>query len=383
MKDVYLPEIPKSSLDVRGFMFNRAQSGQEIPKLFALDAREHLLAINEHYRALLVSLGYDVSNVLRYELHGYRRHECVASECGQQICVPIATVGKLHPYQSTRHVNRVLSRVLQRVDFVKDKFDARYLLDIVLTFPDEAPALSRREVGGMFAEFQKKFSKLLGHGGAKLGGFYNYHTWSSSRPVEEHRHIHSKFFNVAVYNDETPVSFSAMPPANKVKKLWLKVLKKHGCWPSRYGPDELPVVHLNYGSLRDMPKLIHMISYGARKPIVDLNTNLTADMIAGEVSSFATSLINYNNRTVMFGYMCSLRKLGCVCSKRVNLPCPICGQPMLKREVVYDCMPTIPHYCVIKGQYVPVGPPTTPISGVIPEEVYRAVSPKKRAGVSY
>lgn len=310
-----------------------------LPKSFCWDNDYTDLQPNAPYVQFLKDLGYDVERDLAFEFRGYHRWTCENSECPQEdVYLPVITSGRYHPQKSFKHVSRVVGRVMDKIRFVQKHAPADYLINLDLTCPawvsDRAgDHLTLDRLRKAVNRFLTNLRKECFHEQkSQLGGVYAVHTWATKRPLDKHLHVHLSIFNVAFNpREKTFYRFKPMLDHLKIKRAWQKSLKSVGLWDNP-NDNSLPDCHIHYFKLSDAPRLIHRLRYVFRKPIVDLNRNLTFDFELDK--AWAIKVLNYTPRQVQIGFMLKLKKLGYVCSKSFSELCPRCGQPM-RLDVVF------------------------------------------------
>ena len=356
-----------------------------LPKSFCWDNDFSTLDPTPPYVAFLKVLGYDPDCDLSFKFLGYHRYTCENPKCHiEDIFFPVIRCGRYHPHRSFKHVSRVVGRVMDKVRFVQKYAPADCLINLDLTCPAwvseraEDPSIItrlRRAVNRFLTNLRKEcfYDKK-----SQLGGFYCVHTWATTHPLNKHLHVHLSIFNVAFNSREkTFHRFKPMLDHLKIKRAWRKSLRSAGFWDS---PDEssLPDCYARYVKLSDAPRLIHRLRYVFRKPITDLNRNLTKENTTGFDDVWAIRLLNFTPRQVQLGFMLKLKALGYVCSKSFSELCPACGQPM-RLDVIYHTppcppfgrpppplkttrfypgnFPELPHLVRLRGEWVYADPP--------------------------
>ena len=316
-----------------------------LPKSFCWDGDYASLKPKPPYVQFLTDLGLNVDYCLSFQFHGYYRYTCLNERCYiEDVYLPVITCGPYHPHNSFKHVSRVVGRVMDKVRFVQKNTPADYLINLDLTCPawvsenagDRRVHKSlRKAVNRFLVELRKE---LFHDKKSQLGGIYAVHTWATKTPLKKHLHVHLMIFNVA-YTPRENEFYRFRPVINHgaVKRAWRKSLMSVGLWDNPNNND-LPDCYIHYFKLSDVPCLIHRLRYVFRKPITDLNRNLTFDQINGFDTAWAMKLLNYTPRQVQIGFMLKLKKLGYVCSKSFTELCPVCGQPM-RLDAVYNARP--------------------------------------------
>lgn len=319
-----------------------------LPKSFCWDSDNSKLELNAPYVQFLKDLGYDVDRDLSFNFHGYHKHTCENEKCHvEDVFTPVITCGRYHPHTSFKHVSRVVGRVMDKVRFVQKNAPASYLINLDLTCPSWVSAhardpptlkLLRRAINRFLSNLRKE---CFHEKKSQLGGFYCVHIWATANPLKKHLHVHLSIFNVA-FNPHEKVfhRFKPMLDHLKIKRAWRKSLQSVGLWDNPLDSD-LPDCHVYYLNLSDAPRLIHRLRYVFRKPITDLNQNLTFEKINGFDEAWAVQLLNFTPRQVQIGFMLKLKALGYVCSRSFSELCPACGEPM-RLDVVFITSPRLP-----------------------------------------
>lgn len=433
---------------------------------FCWDSSFTRLSVSIPFEKLLKWIGKSESDYY-FEFLGYRAYECTNPNCGvKKVYHPMARAGSCHPYTSNKHVARVSSRVIDRIEFLERVGRADYVNHVVLTAPGWVSEwLPDHDTIAKFqrcvAEFIKMLSdELFGWGacpichreyrpGTKfcrhhnirlerrkslLGCWYAVHLWSSMNPLHKHLHAHLILPNVA-YGETGFYRCRPLLEKEKLRKIWRDVLKRHGFWDSPCESD-LPDVFPEYvrirvppkairdhlldrarelagvppgypiGNLQDYlrdrvmkfysmltkklrksdpnlftdlnPKLVHLVRYAFRLPIVDLNEHLESWQLGGADKKFAKFLVDYTTRCHRAGFPSSftkevitlsdgseivhrigiLKSEGFVCRKTVVARCPLCSQVLVYLGKVKSNLPDLPHYYRARnGEWLKTDPP--------------------------
>ncbi|GAH92140.1 unnamed protein product [marine sediment metagenome] len=319
---------------------------------------------------------------LKFEFRGYRTCNCFNKKCPiETVRLPVIVCGRYHPYASVKHSARSLARALDQIKFVEKRSGSDYMICLDLTCPKDVSSRLPddkiiKRVRRAVSDLTRKLQARLSHGAHKnsrLGGFYTIHVWATRRPLEPHLHVHLQLFNVA-YNSKEKRFHRFKPSVDHVlvKRTWRDALKARGLWSD---PTEasLPSCHVRYVRLKDYfrtsdgasgervgrRRLIHRLKYISRKPIVDLNANLTPDQLEGPHNpAWVRYLLDYTPRHVKIGFMRDLKALGHVCRKSFLPPCPICGEDLTKGQFVAGNCPGLPHFILKRdGTWENVPPP--------------------------
>ena len=106
------------------------------------------------------------------------------------------------------------------------------------------------------------------------------------------------------------------------------------------------------------PRVINRIRYSTRRSLVDLNHNLTFDMIDCSDEDWARCLPRYTPHLCYPGFFRRLGSLGFTrCKSHFEL-CPVCGESMRKEEFIPSTVPSLPHFVRnVDGARVQCEPP--------------------------
>lgn len=311
------------------------------------------IKIGELYPKLLEMLGYDINQVLYYEVIAYKHFYCENEECEvKDFYVPMVKAGKYHIYQSFKHCERVVAQVMDKLEALRQKFDFDYVIAIDLTYPKEISLKllnpvereeilkKNRKAIKLFREELHRF--LFPDKNSKLGLIYTPHTWRTKRPLEPHLHNHIIMPNIAIeevkvkIGDEEKIEviahrFKPFISEKFLKELWKAVLIKCNLWNTDI--NKKVDARIRFIKATDKGRLAHRIRYMFRMPIIDLNEYLRPeDLEEGsfeKVKDFANFLINYTPRRHNLGWLTNLKRLKIEpCRKSISRNeylCPKCG----------------------------------------------------------
>jgi hypothetical protein len=310
------------------------------------------IKIGELYPKLLKMLGYDINQVLHYEVIAYKHFYCDNENCEvKDFYIPMVKAGKYHIYQSFKHCERVVAQIMDKLEALRQKFDFDYVIAIDLTYPKEISLkllnpVEREEILKKNKKAVKLFREelhrfLFPDKNSKLGLIYTPHIWRTRRPLEPHLHNHIIMPNIAIeevkvkIGDEEKIEviahrFKPFIKEEFLRELWKVVLIKCGLWNNS---NKKADIHIRYIKATDKGRLAHRIRYMFRMPIIDLNEYLkNEDLEEGsfeKVKDFANFLINYTPRRHNLGWLTNLKKMNVEpCRKSISRNeylCPKCG----------------------------------------------------------
>jgi len=310
--------------------------------------------VNLIYARFLERLGIDPEKALRFELRGFKTYECMSKYrdggsrwCGvDSIHIPIVECGSYHPHVSHRHVCRVVSQLMERIEFIEDHTPADYLIKLDLTVPGWVSKSLRpddlKRIRLAIRIFLEKLQPLLFHHKSRLGGFYTIHVWKTTKPLDPHLHVHFNLLNVA-WNPQSKTFHRFKPWISEqcVKRAWRDALKSVGFWDDPCDT-HYPDCHVGYFRLADRSRLVHRIKYCFRKPLVDLNEFIGNCDLSRVDQAWARYLLHYTPRRFYAGWMLRLGKFGFNSSKLGSLRCPICGDVLRFLGFQPEVSPDVP-----------------------------------------
>lgn len=325
--------------------------------------------VNARYAQLLKSLDFDIAKVLRFELKGFKKYECLNERCGlRYVYLPMISCGVYHPYVSSKHTNRAIAKTMARIEFVEKVARPDYLIKIDLTLPQHASfeyyrtrdnSKLRKAVNIFICELQK----ALFHHPSRLAGFYTTHVWKTKKPLVPHLHAHLNLFNVA-FNPTDKTFHRFQPRLNErvVKRAWARALGKVGIGLPRWV--KLPDVHLGYIKLRDRGRVVHRIRYVARRAIADLNSYIDNCSFEGVKREWLRHLLRYTPRVSWVGWGHNLGKFGYNSPKSFLETCPLCGGYMVYLGREPSLPPNVGWFGINRrGKLAPIHPPPFIING--------------------
>lgn len=277
------------------------------------------------------------------------------------------TLGKLNPYKSFKTSHSTVARTMRNIE----SLDLEFVYSPVFTYPEEVSNLYLEttrpdKIDLRLNRCTKELSKELGNlFGGKIALAVNKHTWSSMKPLEPHAHIHTLLLDRVItpdgdkqiiptyfmnYNERTK-RYEESNNSKVIKGLWTCIVKKEFKeLDLPYGVGNTLDVHYDFVELKKKDgsenvaghkKLIHKLKYNRRRPVSDLALYyLFNDFDCKEIDDeFAEHLLNYKNRTQVFGYWNRMSKYidietaleNSIINVDEETRCPLCYE-----RLVYD-----------------------------------------------
>ena len=300
-----------------------------------------------------------------------RVFECRNPNCDVDLVViPIIDCGRYHPYASYRHAQRVAKRFLAQLDFLH-KRGADYLISIDLTISKEvSESLPLKEMEPRLRKAVNSFLKklhrsLFSNHDSQFGGIFHIHPWATRDPTKRHLHAHVHLVNLTRDRNGKFHRFRPWLDEGLVKKLWKEVLRQEGLltFDLVLLDSALPDVKIHYIKLEQKGRVQHRIRYASRKPITDLNENLTRESLENLDREWIRFLLDYTPRATCFGFFTNLKASGfrhSSRSKRVER-CPRCGNELVFLRYLDEIPDSLPWKIVNReGELVDIEPPPPP-----------------------
>jgi len=282
---------------------------------------------------------------------------------------PIESLGPLNPYRSFKTSHSTISRTMRNIETL----DLEFVYSIVFTLPKEVSNLYEQttqldkidvRINKCIKDLAKYLSCLLG---GKIGMAVNKHVWSSMKPLEAHAHAHALLLDRLItkegdkqiipswfmaYDDRTR-RYIEGPLTKILKRNWALIVNKE--FNLNYQDLDINIEFVELKKLNGSEnttgckKLIHKLKYNRRRPIADLAlfylfNNFNCNNINDE---FAEHLLNYTNRTQVYGYWNRISKYARRPKEDLepnNARCPICNQKLIYvsfqegRELIKDVL---------------------------------------------
>lgn len=273
----------------------------------------------------------------------------------------VETLGKLNPYKSFKTSHSTVARTMRNIE----SLDLEFVYSIALTYPKEVSKMFLEKpdpdkiilrLDKCFKDFVEYLSNLLG---GKIGLAVNPHTWSSMNPLSPHAHAHLLLLDRLIMKDNTEKQIipSWFMKYNERTKRFeqgslTKILKHSWALIVNSNFNYAFNLNLNYQELdvnvefielkkkdgsenvRGKRKLIHKLKYNRRRPISDLALFYLFNEfdVKAVDNEFAEHLLNYKNRTKIFGYwnrMSKYAKLDKTVIGEKEARCPFCCEKLV------------------------------------------------------
>jgi len=273
----------------------------------------------------------------------------------------VETLAKLNPYKSFKTSHSTIARTMRNIETL----DLEFVYSIVLTYPEEVSKLFLEvsdpdkiilRLEKCFKAFVKYLNSLFG---GKIGLAVNPHTWSSMNPLSPHSHAHLLLLDRLIMEDNTekqiiPSWFMKYNERTKrfeqgsltkiLKHNWALIVNSNFNYEFDLKLDyqELDVnvefieLKKKDGSenVRGKRKLIHKLKYNRRRPVSDLALFYLFNEFDVKTldNEFAEHLLNYKNRTKVFGYwnrMSKYAKLDKTVIGEKEARCPFCCKKLV------------------------------------------------------
>jgi hypothetical protein len=273
------------------------------------------------------------------------------------------TLGPLNPYKCFKTAHSTISKTLRNIE----SLDLEYVYSLTFTFPQEVSKLyinhpRPHEIDERLNKCMKNLSAYLSNVfDGKIGMAANRHVWSSASPLTPHAHFHVLLLDRVILKSGTekqitPRSFMEWNSRERhfeegaltksLKRNWASIVN------TEFGVDyhenrkvikefyqELDV-NVSFVELkkkdgseneRGHKKLIHKMKYNRRRPLADLALfYLFNEFDMSKIDDeFAQHLIDYENRTQIFGYwnrMSDYAKKPKEELKEREAKCPLCNE---------------------------------------------------------
>lgn len=328
------------------------------------------------YIGMLVHYGFEPTDawgeIIRFLAFRHRN--------GTRIIIPEVLTNRLNPCAKFKQMRNSASRTLRKLE---DLPQVSYVINLVLTFPDELSRLALEDPWGLerkawdaYRAFSTTLELALDRG--QLAHQANFHPWGTSLPIEPQAHFHADLLG-ATRTDSSlePLPLNRGKPLDyaQVRSLWALALSAifNGRYCACSVSVELPFVevcplclgkrvdvHLAWTRVSDKARLLHVLKYRKRSPLVDLaEFFLKNEWDPSMASHFLGYLLIYRNKSRTFGFWTRLSDNTCCCppdtprlpetracpvclkpcsisANREGSPCPICGEPCEVEKLAWE-----------------------------------------------